>query len=137
MVRVYDISAFDKRTPEVDLTNVKPVHEWILAEAQQERAQWVQGFAVYGDTVYVLTGNAKKAGVKYLGTYSISGDIESIDELPNSSSGKIMSGKIRAYEPEGLEVVSNQNGLQLAFGMAGGTKGRRTYDLWLIPLKRK
>lgn len=136
VVKVYDLLGESAQRAGIDLRSISPAHQWMLDESQQESRQWVQGLATYGDSVFVLTGDARKAQTKLLATYNLSGGLEKLDMLPDASSGVLVSGRIRTYEPEGLEVIATVDGLALAFGMAGGTKGKRTYDLWAVPLMR-
>lgn len=137
VVKVYNLPDMTQTPGRLDLTAVKPIKQWELGEDQQDHTQWVQGFATYGDSIYVLTGNAKKTQTKFLAAYDLEGELMSVNELPTAASGKLMAGKVRTYEPEGLEVIDTPDGAKLAFGLAGGTKGKRTYDLWAIPLTRQ
>ncbi|WP_339428740.1 hypothetical protein [Pseudomonas taetrolens] len=116
--------------------DIKPIYTWLLDDAQQDHKQWRQGMAVVGNTVFVLTGNGRANQEKLLGSYRLEGGVIAINNLPDAKSNQLMKGKLKTYEPEGLEVISYNGELALAFGMAGGTKGRRSFDVWVMPLVR-
>ena len=115
---------------------IKPIYTWMLDDAQQDHKQWRQGLAVVGNTVFVLSGNGRANQTKLLGSYRLEGGTIAIDDLPSASSNQLMKGKPRTYEPEGLEVIRYNGELALTFGMAGGTKGSRSFDMWVMPLVR-
>ena len=119
-----------------DRETLLPVYSWPLNEIQQDKAQWRQGLAVVGNTVFVLSGNAKRDQPKFIVSYKLEGGTIAVEELPGADSNQLMTGRIRTYEPEGLEVIRHNGGLALALGMAGGTKGKRSFNLWVVPLKQ-
>jgi len=119
-----------------DHGGVLPIYSWPLNEIQQDKAQWRQGLAVIGSTVFVLSGNAKRDQPKFIVSYKLEGGAIAVEELPGANSNQLMTGRIRTYEPEGLEVIRHNGGLALALGMAGGTKGQRSFDMWVVPLRK-
>ncbi|MCO7630557.1 hypothetical protein NJF54_01800 [Pseudomonas guariconensis] len=115
---------------------LKPMYSWLLDDIQQDRKQWRQGLAVIGSTVFVLSGSHSRSQDKLIVSYKLEGGTLAINKLPDASSGMLMKGKITTYEPEGLEAIRYDGRPALAFGMAGGTKGARSYDVWVLPLDK-
>jgi hypothetical protein len=132
---IYRLRDVTDSNGESDAT-VVPLYSWPLNDLQQDRKQWRQGLAVVGNTVFVLSGNAKPGQPKFIVSYKLEGGVIAVDELPSGRSDLLTSGRVITYEPEGLEVVRHKDSLALAFGLAGGKKGNRSYDVWLIPLRR-
>jgi hypothetical protein len=137
MAKVYNLNRLLSEYGKSDFLMAEPIYQWELDEAQQDQSQWRQGLAVVGNTVFVLSGNAKPSQKKLIGAYRLDGKVISIDQLPQILVDGYKERRSKTFEPEGLEVVSFDGVLGLTFGLAGGVKSRRTFDLWFVPLHVK
>lgn len=136
MVRVYDLQQLMNRKETLSMKSVEPVYEWPLDGAQQDKKQWRQGMAIYGDSLFILSGNAKPSQEKLLINYKLDGEVISIEFLPSNLLLGFKMRRSKTFEPEGLEIMSYNGKVGLAMGLAGGTKSNRSYELWFVPLKR-
>lgn len=136
MVRVYALRDLLNGESALRSRDIKPRYEWALDESQQDSRQWRQGMAIYGNSLFVLSGNAKPSQEKLLVSYELSGRVLSVDILPDSMVGSFKARKSKTFEPEGLEIVSYKGEVGVGVGLAGGTKSARSYELWFVPLKK-
>lgn len=137
MVRIYELRQLLDSDSALKFKDVKPIYEWPLDVSQQDSRQWRQGMAIYGSSLFVLSGNAKPSQEKFLVSYELNGRVISVGSLPNSAVGSFKARKSKTFEPEGLEVVSYNGEVGIAIGLAGGAKPSRSYELWFVPFKRE
>ncbi|MCY1195047.1 hypothetical protein DBL03_01240 [Pseudomonas putida] len=136
MVRVYDLQQLMSRKETLSMKSVEPLYEWPLDDAQQDKKQWRQGMAIYGNNLFILSGNAKPSQKKLLINYRLDGEVISTEFLPENLLLGFKMQRSKTFEPEGLEVVSYNGNVGLAIGLAGGAKFKRSYELWFVPLRR-
>ncbi|WP_155293987.1 hypothetical protein [Pseudomonas putida] len=132
VVRVWKLADL-KRHGAADYSGT-PTYEWSIDFPKKQRFP-VQGIASDGVKVWILAGNNNIEDPKYLWAYSMRGAL--IGRKLDFSVGKAQAmedGSGRVYEPEGLQVISENGRHLLCVGILSGDLGKRYSRIYKIPI---
>jgi hypothetical protein len=116
--------------------NFTLLKNFFVDSEQAEEKQHLQGLAIIGNTIFILTGNSNIKKDKLIYSYNFNGEILYKSKISTGIEYAKNDGKGKVYEPEGLDILYSESKIELLLGFASGSSDNKIYRLFKLPLLR-